>query len=203
MEKSTSSKDIVKILEEDLELSFAKLENVIKKPIKNQDIYKKQLVLRKNFIDWTHTKFKMLRAGSPVNVFKRDIFYCSMGYNIGSEQQDKRPVVIVQNDRGNKSSETTIVVPITTHQNCKIYEEDGKRYYKYINSSGVEKIKKLDYYEVPIDLDPSSKNEILGFINCAQIKTISKKRLSNLPVAKISYENFSDIKKSINRLLFT
>lgn len=36
------------------------------------------------------------------------------GYE-GHEQGNKRPVLIIQNDKGNKNSETTIIAPITTH----------------------------------------------------------------------------------------
>ena len=37
-----------------------------------------------------------------------------MGVGIGSEQSGIRPVIIVQNNTGNKHSSTTIVVPTTT-----------------------------------------------------------------------------------------
>lgn len=36
------------------------------------------------------------------------------GYE-GHEQGNRRPVLIIQNDKGNKNSETTIIAPITTH----------------------------------------------------------------------------------------
>lgn len=190
-------------LEEDLGIVFSKLESEIKKPIKREDIYIKQLKLRKEFVDWTIKKFRMLKSASPEHVFKRDVFYCELGYNVGSEQKEKRPVVILQNNRGNNSSTTTICAPITTHQNCSVYEEDGKKFYKYTDSNGEEKCKKLDYYEIPIDLDKQSKVIITGFINLAQIKTISKKRLSNAPVAKISIDNEKQIKDAFNKLLFS
>ena len=47
--------------------------------------------------------------------FKRgDIFLASLGNVIGSEQKGTRPVLIVQNDIGNKYSPTVIIVPITS-----------------------------------------------------------------------------------------
>lgn len=47
--------------------------------------------------------------------FKRgDIFYADFGEGIGSEQGGIRPVVIVQNDVGNKFSPTLIVSPLTS-----------------------------------------------------------------------------------------
>lgn len=42
------------------------------------------------------------------------IYYCDMSPVVGSEQGGIRPVVIVQNDVGNRYSPTTIVCPITS-----------------------------------------------------------------------------------------
>ena len=42
-----------------------------------------------------------------------DIYYADLNPTIGSEQGDNRPVLIVQNDIGNKYSPTVIVVPLT------------------------------------------------------------------------------------------
>ena len=46
-------------------------------------------------------------------VFKGQIYLAHLK-GIGSEQQGKRPVVILQNNTGNKHSPTTIIAPITT-----------------------------------------------------------------------------------------
>ena len=45
---------------------------------------------------------------------KGDVFYAYLDPVIGSEQGGVRPVVILQNDIGNKYSPTTIVAPMTT-----------------------------------------------------------------------------------------
>lgn len=51
-------------------------------------------------------------------VIKRgDIFYADLRPVIGSEQGGIRPVLIVQNDTGNKHSPTVIVVAITSKMN--------------------------------------------------------------------------------------
>lgn len=50
-----------------------------------------------------------------MNEIKRgQIYYCDMRYSMGSEQGGVRPVVIVQNDVGNRYSPTTIVCPLTS-----------------------------------------------------------------------------------------
>ena len=46
-----------------------------------------------------------------------DIFYADLSPVIGSEQGGVRPVVVVQNDIGNKYSPTTIVAAITSQLN--------------------------------------------------------------------------------------
>ena len=47
-------------------------------------------------------------------IFKGDVYYADLNPVIGSEQGGVRPVVILQNDTGNKYSPTTIVAPMTT-----------------------------------------------------------------------------------------
>ena len=46
-------------------------------------------------------------------IFKGDVYYADLNPVIGSEQGGVRPVVILQNDIGNKYSPTTIVAPMT------------------------------------------------------------------------------------------
>ena len=47
-------------------------------------------------------------------MIRGQIYYANLGRTRGSEQGGIRPVVIVQNDTGNKYSPTTIVCPITS-----------------------------------------------------------------------------------------
>ena len=49
-------------------------------------------------------------------VVKRgDIFYADLSPVVGSEQGGVRPVIVVQNDIGNKYSPTIIIAAITSH----------------------------------------------------------------------------------------
>ena len=45
---------------------------------------------------------------------KGDIFYADLGETVGSEQSGIRPVLIMQNDVGNKYSPTVIITPLTS-----------------------------------------------------------------------------------------
>ncbi len=48
-------------------------------------------------------------------VKKGDIFFADLSPSIGSEQNGTRPVLIVQNNTGNKFSPTVITAAITSH----------------------------------------------------------------------------------------
>lgn len=69
------------------------------------------------------TKQIMLMKGSGVmhNKIKRgDIFYADLNPYIGSEQGGVRPILIVQNDIGNKYSSTIIAAVITSQTKTKL-----------------------------------------------------------------------------------
>lgn len=48
--------------------------------------------------------------------WRGDIFFADLGKRIGSEQSGLRPVLILQNNTGNRHSPTVIVSPITSSQ---------------------------------------------------------------------------------------
>ena len=48
-----------------------------------------------------------------------DLYYADLGHGIGSEQKGTRPVVILQNNVGNKHSPTVIIAAITSKANIK------------------------------------------------------------------------------------
>lgn len=53
-------------------------------------------------------------------VYRGEIYYADLSPVIGSEQGGVRPVLIIQNDMGNKYSPTTIVAPITSRISKKL-----------------------------------------------------------------------------------
>ena len=52
-------------------------------------------------------------------VYRGEIYYADLSPVVGSEQGGIRPVVIIQNNMGNKHSPTTIVAPITSKMGKK------------------------------------------------------------------------------------
>jgi mRNA interferase MazF len=87
------------------------------------------------------------------NVLRGDIYYANLNPVIGSEQGGVRPVLILQNDIGNKYSPTTIVAAIT---------------------SRIKKAKLPTHIELASDQFSLDKDSV---ILLEQIRTIDKRRL--------------------------
>ncbi len=49
-----------------------------------------------------------------------DVYYADLNPGIGSEQDGIRPIVVIQNDIGNKHSPTTIAAMVTSSQKKKL-----------------------------------------------------------------------------------
>ncbi|MFL0247228.1 MULTISPECIES: type II toxin-antitoxin system PemK/MazF family toxin [Clostridium] len=101
-------------------------------------------------------------------VVKRgDIFYADLSPVIGSEQGGIRPVIIIQNDVGNKYSPTVIVAAIT---------------------SQINKAKLPTHVEISSEEYGLNKDSV---VLLEQIRTLDKKRLKE----KIGHMTESDTKK--------
>jgi len=87
------------------------------------------------------------------NIKRGDIYYADLSPTIGSEQGGLRPILIVQNDVGNKYSPTVIAAAIT---------------------SQINKTKLPTHIELYADNIGLEKNSV---ILLEQIRTIDKKRL--------------------------
>ena len=57
---------------------------------------------------------KITRNGQKMNIKRGDIYYADLSPVVGSEQGGLRPVLIVQNDVGNRYSPTVIAAAITS-----------------------------------------------------------------------------------------
>jgi Growth inhibitor len=54
--------------------------------------------------------------GKVGEIKRGDIFYADLGPTLGCEQGGKRPVIIVQNNMGNKHAPTVMIAPLTTRK---------------------------------------------------------------------------------------
>lgn len=115
-----------------------------------------------------------------------ELYFADLGTGIGSEQKGYRPVVIIQNDIGNRHSPTTIVAAISTqiktkaklptHYNLQpgnglvqssmvmleqIRTIDKTRLVQYIGKLSDEEIKGLNHaLAISIGLIPSTPNKL-------------------------------------------
>lgn len=106
-----------------------------------------------------------------MKVLRGDIFYADLSPVVGSEQSGVRPILVIQNDIGNKYSPTIIAVAITSkiknHMPTHI-EIDGSKY-------GLDK-----------------KSVILA----EQIRTLDKSRLKE-KVGALDHETLNKVKHAI------
>lgn len=80
-----------------------------------------------------------------------DVYYADLSPVVGSEQGGVRPVVVMQNDKGNRYSKTIIVAPIS---------------------------KKMSKPPIPTHVIFSDDSlSYVSMILCEQLRTIDKKRL--------------------------
>ena len=103
-----------------------------------------------------------------MEIKRGQIYYADLSPVIGSEQGGLRPVLIIQNDIGNRYSPTVIVVVLTS---------------------------KLGKHEIPthVHYDGLRKESI---ILCEQIRTIDKRRLKEL-MGQISEATMEQVDKAI------
>ncbi|MCS0827839.1 type II toxin-antitoxin system PemK/MazF family toxin [Cytobacillus firmus] len=65
---------------------------------------------------WLTTKFQLIKRvdrAKTRRVKRGDVYWCEFGENIGSEQCEKRPALILSNNPSNETSPNVIVAPIT------------------------------------------------------------------------------------------
>ena len=101
-----------------------------------------------------------------------ELYFADLGNGIGSEQNGKRPVVIIQNDVGNRHSPTTIVAAISTQVKTKANLP-------------------THYY-----LKPGSGLVQASMVMLEQIRTIDKTRLSQY-IGKLSQEDLQGINHAL------
>ncbi|KXS49650.1 MAG: mRNA interferase [Halanaerobium sp. 4-GBenrich] len=114
--------------------------------------------------DWWSVKKLKVKRG--------DVFYANLNPVVGSEQGGVRPVLVIQNDIGNKYSPTVIVAAIT---------------------SRINKAKLPTHVEIPADYTNLDKDSV---ILLEQIRTLDKKRLQR-HIAHLGGDVIEDVNQSI------
>ncbi len=108
-----------------------------------------------------------------MSMIKRgDIYYADMNPGVGSEQNGIRPVLVVQNDIGNRYSPTVIVAAIT---------------------SRVSKAKLPTHIEISANLSGLPKDSL---VLTEQVRTIDKRRLRER-VGKLPLEVMREVNDAL------
>ena len=89
-------------------------------------------------------------------VRRGEVYWLQLAGTVGSEQAGRRPVLIIQNDVGNRSSPTTIVAAITSQPRTRQYP-----------------------FHVPFTAKESDLR-LDGTVLCEQIQTVDQGRLDGL-----------------------
>lgn len=112
---------------------------------------------------------------ASLSVKRGDIFYADLSPVVGSEQGGIRPVIIIQNDIGNRYSPTVIVAAIT---------------------SQINKAKLPTHVEISSEEYGLNRDSV---VLLEQIRTLDKKRLKE----KIGHMTEEDMKKVNKSLLIS
>lgn len=101
-----------------------------------------------------------------------DIFSVDFGIPLGSEQGGQRPALVIQNDVGNRSSETTIIAAITS----RIYDVP---------------------YPFHVRISPRESGlSVESTIKLEQVRTVSKLRLIKL-IGKLSKDKLKEVDEAL------
>lgn len=114
-------------------------------------------------------------------ITRGDIFYANLDGTVGSEQSGIRPVIVVQNDVGNKYSPTTIVVPLTKKVRLKINQPT----HFWINPFGNIRFDSIVLTEQIRVIDKSRLKEKIGVMNDKEMQEIDNKILIALGLKQV------------------
>lgn len=150
-------------------------------------------------------KKRRLPRPQPLLVSRGEIWNCELGVNVGSEQSQDRPVLIIQNDENNKVSPNTIVVPLTRaiHRLDKtVTGASGFIFDESVAESLKVNLRKTEVLILP-DEAKEDDGSILpepSVIMCQNIKEISKSRLKD-KITSVNDEKWVDINKALAETL--
>lgn len=189
------------ILEGRLLRELRKFSKVLFVKTDNKEIYKKKMQRNIDRLTWINLKYKINTSARTYTVAQREIFFANLGDNVGSEQNGRRPVIILQNNKGNRKGNTTIIAPVTTHQNSTLkYDASKNMYYIEKIVDGDTRRKYLGQYEIPLQLE-GKENGLYGFINVMHMREIDRKRIDSRKVGIATEKCFEEVIKAINKNL--
>lgn len=112
-----------------------------------------------------------------INTIKGDIFYASLSPVIGSEQDGYRPVVVIQNNLGNKYSPTTIIAPLT-----EVIKKETLPTHIFIPKTKFLKYDSMILLEQIRTIDKSRLKSYLGRLKNYQIQEIDNSLIKTFSI---------------------
>ena len=119
-------------------------------------------------------------------IYRGEIYYARLYETVGSEQSGVRPVVIVQNNTGNRYSKTVIIVPLTK----KIETNEIQPTHVIVKAFGNIKYDSTILTEQVRTIDKKRLGERIGTLPHRYIKYLDEA----LKIAQ-GIKNYNDIKK--------
>lgn len=111
-----------------------------------------------------------------------DIYYADMEPHIGSEQGGTRPVVVLQNDAGNRYAPTLIVATVTSRTEKKKYQPT---HVLIAHNTAFEKPSVVQLEQI-FTIDKSRIQRFLGRLTQNEMQEIEKGVVSSLALAEIT-----------------
>jgi mRNA interferase MazF len=151
----------------------------VDKKAKLGEWHPKKIALANEWIENEQTQMKR-------PIIRGAIFTCELGENIGTEQNGERPVLIISNDRINRTSGSVKVAPLTTKLKTKIIT-DRKGKTKVVPRLATHYFLKKEVY--PFLAQTSA-------VKVEELTTVNKVRLKQ----HIGNINDDDLNKIMNRV---
>ena len=111
-----------------------------------------------------------------------DIYYADMEPHIGSEQGGKRPVVVLQNNIGNRHSPTLIVATVTTRTEKK----KNQPTHVLVDSNPAFEEPSMILLEQIFTIDKSRIERFMGYVSKAEMLRIDMALLVSLALNVLS-----------------
>lgn len=105
-----------------------------------------------------------------------DMFYADLSFGVGSEQSGFRPVLIIQNDTGNKYSNTVIVAAIT----CKVTQKTKLPTHCCLTSGNGLEVPSIVLLEQIRTIDKARLRGYIGSLNTKQIYFVDRALASSI-----------------------
>ena len=110
------------------------------------------------------------------NMIKGAIFYANLDPTVGSEQKGRRPVVIIQNDTGNKFSSTTIIAPVTTKKDVELPTHVLIKQFDKIRPNSIVMVEQIRV------IDKTRLKGFIDILNEEQLKEVDEALLKILDI---------------------